>query len=134
MLNYPVEALHPIFIDPYKLIFRGNAINSLMTEINSSGELYDVPDIHLNCCSRNNDQRFQIFFVGGDRGKKRCLFFASVSRNGDGFARKRGWADNEFFMGICPCLVSSFIKINHQCDGLPSYDRFKRHLVQIDLR
>jgi hypothetical protein len=49
------------------------------------------------------------------------------------FAKKRGWANNESYTGICPCLVSSFIKIDHQCGGLPSYDRFKRRVVQIDL-
>jgi hypothetical protein len=29
---------------------------------------------------------------------------------------------------------AQFIKIDHQCGGLPSYDRFKGRVVQIDLR
>jgi hypothetical protein len=89
--------------------------------------------LHLDHCPRNDDQRFKLCPVSGDGGKKRGPLFASVDQNGYGSARKRGWVDNEFFMGICPCIVFSFIKIDHQCGGLPSYDRFKRRLVHIDL-
>jgi hypothetical protein len=45
MLNHPLEPLDPVFVDTYKLLFRTDAIISLMAEISSYGELYEVPDI-----------------------------------------------------------------------------------------